>query len=190
MKTSISTHPHRFKKWMLSLVVVLFLAGAFAQTDSEGITVYKIGGPVSAPRAKHSPQPEYSKQALDAKYQGTCVLGMIVGTDGIPRDVKVTRSLGLGLDEKAIEAVKQWKFKPAMKDGKPVAVQISVLVEFRLYDTPTSQSNLRAETSPKAAVKTTYFTQEQLARLNAEWSKRTRYTQEQLAEFRANCCSS
>jgi len=47
--------------------------------------------------------------------------------------VKVTRSLGLGLDEKAIEAVKQWKFEPAMKDGKPVAVQINVEVSFRLY---------------------------------------------------------
>ena len=61
------------------------------------------------------------------------MLWLIVGPDGRPRDIKITRSLGLGLDEKAIEAVKQWKFEPAMKDGKAVAVQISVEVSFRLY---------------------------------------------------------
>ena len=56
-----------------------------------------------------------------------------VGPDGKPRDIRVARSLGLGLDEKAIEAVRQWKFEPAMKDGKPVAVAINVEVDFRLY---------------------------------------------------------
>jgi TonB family protein len=61
------------------------------------------------------------------------VLYVIVGADGRPRDLRVARSLGLGLDEKAIDAVKTWKFEPAMKDGKPVAVAISVEVEFRLY---------------------------------------------------------
>jgi TonB family protein len=187
MKTSANTQAHRLKKWILNLAVMLFLAGALAQTDSDGRNVYKVGGSVSAPRAKHSPPPEYSKQALDAKYQGTCVLGLIVGTDGLPRDVKIIRSLGLGLDEKAIEAVKQWKFKPAMKDGKPVAVQINVEVFFRLYDTPTSKSNLRAEASSKGVVNTTYFTQEQLAKLAAEWSKKTQYTQPQLAELCAKC---
>ena len=59
--------------------------------------------------------------------------GWIVGPDGHPRDVKVARSLGMGLDQKAIDAVKRWKFEPAMKDGKPVAVQINVEVNFRLY---------------------------------------------------------
>jgi periplasmic protein TonB len=95
--------------------------------------VFRVGGGVSAPRAIATPDPEYSEEARKAKYQGTCVLWLIVGPDGRPRDVKVTRSLGLGLDEKAIEAVKQWKFEPAMKDGKPVAVQINVEVSFRLY---------------------------------------------------------
>jgi TonB family protein len=88
---------------------------------------------VSAPKALYSPDPEYSEEARKAKYQGTCVLWLIVGPDGRPRDIKVARSLGLGLDEKAIEAVKSWKFEPAMKDGKPVAVQINVEVDFRLY---------------------------------------------------------
>lgn len=95
--------------------------------------VFRVGGGVSAPRSIFAPDPEYSEEARKAKYQGTCVLWLIVGPDGRPRDIKITRSLGLGLDEKAIEAVKQWKFEPAMKDGKAVAVQISVEVSFRLY---------------------------------------------------------
>jgi len=95
--------------------------------------VFHVGGGVSAPRATYSPDPEYSEEARKAKYQGTCVLWLIVGPDGRPRDIRVTRTLGLGLDEKAVEAVRQWKFDPAMKDGKAVAVQISVEVSFRLY---------------------------------------------------------
>ncbi|HZQ24255.1 MAG TPA: energy transducer TonB [Terriglobales bacterium] len=95
--------------------------------------VFRVGGGVSAPRPVFTPDPEYSEEARKAKYQGTCVLWLIVGPDGHPRDIRVARTLGLGLDEKAIEAVKQWKFEPAMKDGKPVAVQINVEVSFRLY---------------------------------------------------------
>jgi TonB family protein len=94
---------------------------------------FRVGGGVSAPRALETPDPEYSEEARKAKYQGTCVLWLIVGPDGKPRDVKVARALGMGLDEKAIEAVRNWKFEPAMKDGKPVAVQINVEVNFRLY---------------------------------------------------------
>ncbi|MDR3749745.1 MAG: energy transducer TonB [Acidobacteriota bacterium] len=95
--------------------------------------VFRVGGGVSAPRALDTPDPEYSEEARKAKYQGTCLLWLIVGADGRPHDVKVARALGMGLDERAIEAVKNWKFQPAMKDGKPVAVQINVEVNFRLY---------------------------------------------------------
>ena len=95
--------------------------------------VFRVGGGVSAPRALDTPDPEYSEEARKAKYQGVCILWLIVAPDGHPRDVKVARSLGMGLDQKAIEAVKKWKFEPAMKDGKPVAVQINVEVNFRLY---------------------------------------------------------
>jgi len=95
--------------------------------------VFRVGGGVSAPRAVDTPDPEYSEEARKAKYQGVCVLWLIVGPDGHPRDIRVARPLGMGLDQKAIEAVKQWKFEPAMKDGKPVAVQINVEVNFRLY---------------------------------------------------------
>jgi TonB family protein len=94
---------------------------------------FKVGGGVSAPKAIFAPDPEYSEEARKAKYQGTCVLWLVVGPDGRARDIRVARTLGLGLDEKAMEAVKTWKFEPAMKDGKPVAVQINVEVTFRLY---------------------------------------------------------
>lgn len=94
---------------------------------------FRVGGGVSAPRAVFAPDPEYSEEARKAKYQGTCVLWLVVGPDGRPREIRVARTLGLGLDEKAIEAVKQWKFEPAMKDGRPVAVQINVEVTFHLY---------------------------------------------------------
>ena len=94
---------------------------------------FRVGGGVSAPKAIYSPDPEYSEEARKAKFQGTCVLWLVVGPDGRPRDIRVQRTLGLGLDEKAIEAVKTWRFDPALKDGKPVAVQINVEVSFRLY---------------------------------------------------------
>jgi TonB family protein len=95
--------------------------------------VFHIGGGVSAPRPLFTPDPEYSEEARKAKYQGTCVLWLIVGADGRPRDVRVSRALGMGLDEKAIQAVRLWKFEPAMKDGHAVAVQMNVEVSFRLY---------------------------------------------------------
>jgi len=103
-------------------------------TQSSAVTngVYRVGGGVSAPRTLYSPNPEYSDEARRAKYQGTCVLSLIIGSDGMPRDIRIARSLGMGLDEKAMEAVKQWRFQPAMKDGKPVAVAINIEVRFQL----------------------------------------------------------
>lgn len=94
--------------------------------------VFRVGGGVSAPRVSYSPDPEYSDEARRAKHQGTCVLSLIVAPDGLPRDIRVARSLGMGLDEKAIEAVSRWRFQPALKDGKPVAVAINIEVQFRL----------------------------------------------------------
>jgi protein TonB len=116
-------------------VIVLALSGAFAQTttDAGADKVYKVGEGASAPVPIYSPDPKYSKEARHAKYQGICVLWLVVGTDGRPRNIRVSRTLGYGLDEKAIEAVRKWRFKPATKDGKPVAVEVSVQVNFHLY---------------------------------------------------------
>jgi TonB family protein len=95
--------------------------------------VYKVGGGISAPQAVSTPDPEYTEEARNAKTQGTCILWLIVDDHGNPRDIRVVRGLGMGLDAKAIEAVKQWRFQPAQKDGHPVNVQISVEVGFKLY---------------------------------------------------------
>jgi protein TonB len=95
--------------------------------------VFKVGGGISAPQAISAPDPEYTEEARRAKAQGTCLLWMIVDQHGNPRDIRLVRGLGYGLDAKAIDAVKQWRFQPAMKDGQPVNVQISVEVAFHLY---------------------------------------------------------
>ena len=96
--------------------------------------LYHVGGGVSAPQLVFAPDPEFSDEARRAKYQGVCLISMIVDTNGNPQNPRVVRSLGMGLDEKALEAVRKYKFKPAMKDGKtPVPVMITVEVNFRLY---------------------------------------------------------
>jgi protein TonB len=94
---------------------------------------YRVGGGVSAPKALYAPDPEYSEEARKAKYQGTVVLWLVVDASGRPQQIRIQRALGMGLDEKAIEAVKLWKFDPARKDGQAVPVMINVEVNFRLY---------------------------------------------------------
>ncbi len=97
-----------------------------------GGAVYKIGGGVSAPVPIYKPEPEYSEEARKAKWQGAVLLAIVVDENGVPQDVKVVRSLGLGLDQKAIEAVQKWRFKPGQKDGKAVPVSANIEVNFRL----------------------------------------------------------
>lgn len=94
--------------------------------------VYRVGGGVSAPIPIYKIEPEYSEEARKAKFQGTVVLQIVVNERGLPTNFKVVRPLGLGLDEKAIEAVQKWRFRAAMKDGRPVAVLATVEVNFRL----------------------------------------------------------
>lgn len=94
--------------------------------------VFRVGGGVTSPVPLYKPEPEYSEEARKAKYQGTVVLYVEVDATGKPRNLKVVRSLGLGLDEKAIEAVEKWKFRPGYKDGKPVTVAATIEVNFRL----------------------------------------------------------
>ncbi len=96
--------------------------------------LYRVGGRISPPVVLHLVNAEFSDEARRAKYQGACLLSLIVDAQGNPQNIHVVRALGMGLDEKAIEAIRQYKFKPAMKDGTtPVPVQIIVEVEFRLY---------------------------------------------------------
>ena len=95
--------------------------------------VPRVGNGIGAPRPVSTPDPEYSEEARKAKYQGVVTLWLIVDQNGNPKNIKVQRPLGMGLDQKAVEAVQKWKFEPATKDGQPVAVQINVEVNFRLY---------------------------------------------------------
>jgi len=95
--------------------------------------LYRIGGGVSAPVPIFTPEAEFSDEARRAKYQGVCLISLIVNANGDPVNPRVVRPLGMGLDEKALEAVRKYKFKPAMKEGKPVPVMMSIEVNFRLY---------------------------------------------------------
>ena len=94
--------------------------------------VYRIGGGVTQPTVIFQVEPEYSEEARKAKFQGTVVLYVVIDEKGLPRQLKVVRPLGLGLDEKAVEAVKRWRFRPGYLNGKAVAVEATVEVNFRL----------------------------------------------------------
>ena len=95
--------------------------------------LYKIGGGVSPPVVIYQVDAEFSDEARRNKYQGECMVEVTVDAQGNPQDPRVPRPLGMGLDENAIKAIMQFKFRPAMFNGKPVPVRIGVLVNFRIY---------------------------------------------------------
>ncbi len=95
--------------------------------------VFKPGGRISEPVVIHSVHAQFTDDARRANYQGICLISLIVDAQGNPQNVRVARPLGMGLDEKALEAVRQYKFKPALKDGKtPVPVMVTIEIDFRL----------------------------------------------------------
>ena len=94
--------------------------------------MYSVGGNVSAPIPIYKPEPGYTEEARAAKLKGMVILSVVIGVDGAVTDVKALQGRDKGLTEKAIEAVKTWKFKPAMKAGKPVPCKVSIEVEFKL----------------------------------------------------------
>lgn len=108
--------------------------GGFGPGEGGGVGggVFHVGGGVSAPMVLVKVDPEYSEEARKAKFSGTVYLMVIVDSEGRARDVRVTKSLGMGLDEKAIEAVQKWKFRPGMRNGVAVNVRAQIEVNFRL----------------------------------------------------------
>lgn len=95
--------------------------------------VMSVGGGVSAPVVIHSVEPEFTSNARSANLQGTVSIQLIVDSQGNPQNARVVGHLGMGLDEKALEAVRQYRFRPAMYQGHPVAVQMVVDVDFHLH---------------------------------------------------------
>jgi len=92
-----------------------------------------VGGGVSAPQVVHSVEPDFTDDARRANYQGNVSVQLIVDAEGNPQNVRLVSHLGMGLDQKAIEAVRQYRFHPAMYQGHPVAVQILIDVDFHLH---------------------------------------------------------
>jgi len=129
---------------------LLFAANTLAQQSNEtpaphgrfggeiGVPACGVRNPSPSPCApipsvlSAAPSPTYSEQARKAKIEGSCIVGLVVDEKGNPTNLHVIKGLGMGLDEKAIEAVKNWKFEPALKDGKPVPAKIAVEVDFHL----------------------------------------------------------
>jgi len=96
--------------------------------------VYSVGNGTSAPAVVARVDPDYSEEARKAKFSGAVQLSIVVNTEGKAQDIKVTKSLGMGLDEKAVEAVQRWVFRPGMNNGVPVNVRALVEVNFRTLD--------------------------------------------------------
>ncbi|HKO18170.1 MAG TPA: TonB family protein [Acidobacteriaceae bacterium] len=92
-----------------------------------------VGGGVSSPEVIYKVEPEFSEEARKAKFMGVVTVTLIVNTQGLPQDVHVIRGVGMGLDDKAVEAVRQYKFKPAMENGHPVPVRVNVEVNFQIF---------------------------------------------------------
>lgn len=103
----------------------------FSAKDSPEVIRAPKGGIIS-PKAIYNPQPGFSDEARKAKYQGAVQLRVVIGEDGRVRSASVTRPLGKGLDEKALEAVKSWKFRPALKCGVPIEFPVVIEVDFHL----------------------------------------------------------
>jgi TonB family protein len=120
-------------------------AAALEQTCARGVNgsvamkaadmpagVYRVGNGVTAPMLAEKVEPQYTEEARTAKIQGTTVLSVDIDPSGVAMNIQVLRSLEPGLDQKAIDAVRQWHFQPGTKDGVPVTVRASIEVNFRL----------------------------------------------------------
>ena len=134
---------------LAAIIVVTLLVGiasvrAFplkAGSDQPGATnpnktvpeIFKVGNGVTAPIPTYKPEPPYTKDARDAKLKGNVILKIVVGANGTVTDIQVIEGLGKGLTESAVKTVKTWKFEPATKNGRPVAVWVTVEVTFKLY---------------------------------------------------------
>ena len=100
--------------------------------DGSREKIFRAGHGVTGPILIHRVDPEFSDEARKSKFSGTVLIHAEIDPSGRPRNLRLARSVGMGLDEKAMEAVTQWLFKPGMKDGKPVTVAATIEVKFEL----------------------------------------------------------
>lgn len=136
----ISAPPHGLPRFVAALAISQE-AGKFVPFDDDSgvpdrgahTCTERPESNVTPPHVIYMPDPEYSEQARRKKIQGVVVLSVTVAVDGSTRDIKIVKGLGYGLDEKAVEAARRWKFKPALKDGEPIEKEIAAEVSFRLY---------------------------------------------------------
>jgi TonB family protein len=114
---------------LMCLAVVSPLAALTQRADDK---VYRLGKGMIPPRVLAKVEPAYPREARKAKISGTVLLSLVVGSDGVARDIEVVRHLDPGFDKSAVNAVQGWKFQPAVKDGAPVSVKATIEVNFRL----------------------------------------------------------
>ena len=107
-----------------------------AAADTPDDQIYHVGDGTSPPRPTYTPEPEFSEEARHARFQGVVVMKVVVSKTGNIVRIKLQRALGKGLDENAMEGVKQWRFDPATRKGQPVAVEMNIEVAFHLYSRP------------------------------------------------------
>jgi periplasmic protein TonB len=117
----------------IGLLLVGCTSSAQDMVQKTSDVVYAVGNGVTAPKLVYVPNPEYTEKARKEKIRGFVVLSMVVTAEGTVRDPHIAASLTEDLDQQALAAVSIWKFKPATKDGKPVAVRIKTSITFNLY---------------------------------------------------------
>lgn len=140
MTTKFSLGIRRKRAACAAAVILMLSCGVIAAQEksdngaqsAENDTVYEPGDDLTPPKGVYTPNPEYSEKARKKEISGTVVVELVITAGGKVRDVKVTKSLEPSLDQQAIAAVQTWKFEPATKDGKPVAVHIHAEVTFRI----------------------------------------------------------
>jgi protein TonB len=108
------------------------VAAIGARRAAAGPKPLRVGDGVMPPKLQQKTEPQYTDMARIDKLQGTVILVIEVGTDGLAHNIQLKQGIGLGLDEKAAEAVNNWKFIPGTRNGQPVTVMARVEVNFRL----------------------------------------------------------
>jgi TonB family C-terminal domain len=122
----------RFWRALICFIALLVLVFSLSTGINAEEKIRQAGDGVTAPKLIYKIQPKYTKRAKKAKLHGVVRLRIVVASTGIPEDIKVTKGLDQDLDVEAIKAVSQWRFEPAMENGKAVPVWADVEVSFRL----------------------------------------------------------